>query len=263
MNESLVKYLAGLLDADGSLFFQFNPINDRYNIILRLNLTAASRIDKHSFLEELTKYFGHTSYSTDRKYKMWQVAKRADLEMLLPRLIKHMIVKAKHWQWLLETWREFRGGNISADQKIGLQEQSKKSRAENAGPIKAKNHPTWAWVAGYLDGDGHYSFHRWLNKKTGYTRWIIGCGAVSHINDKCALEFLQKAFGGHISVHSKTCTHVLRWYRAMGKADASFALNFLPNIVVHSRLKKHIVESIIHHHRQRLSALTSTEEAIV
>ena len=46
--------------------------------------------------------------------------------------------------------------NIEPSFEEYLKVESKKSRS-NAGPIKDKKHPTWAWVSGYLDGDGHYS----------------------------------------------------------------------------------------------------------
>ena len=48
-NESEIKYLAGLLDADGVLSFQFV---DSY-CCLNLQLAASESIDKHGYIDSL------------------------------------------------------------------------------------------------------------------------------------------------------------------------------------------------------------------
>lgn len=180
---------------------------------------------------------------------VWQVIKRADLEMLLPRLIKHMVIKAKHWQWMLDVWREKRGVRVPAELKEALVTASKESRRANAGPIKPKNHPTWAWCAGYLDGDGCYAYTS--STRRGYTAWSISVSAVAHINDRCVIDFLHKAFGGDLHMRDRPPT--LTWRRMLGYQNRSFAERFLPNLAKHSRFKRDKINAIIHHHRQRLS----------
>src|SRR5258708_29238000 len=116
IDESFVKYLAGLLDADGSLSFNFKrDVNrpDRYFLSLSLRLTSSDIVDKHGFVENLPKRYGIGSvsrYGKSSQFTPWNVSKRAHPQALLPRLIKHMVVKAKHWQWILDTWRETRAG---------------------------------------------------------------------------------------------------------------------------------------------------------
>lgn len=264
MNESLIKYLAGLLDADGSLSFSFKAKGDgTYYCGLVLSLASSIAVDRNKWIETLP--IGTISYYGDGKYKSWKVSTRSDLEILLPRLIKHMVVKSKHWNMLLETWRLLRTDQttVSEDQRAALTELSKQSRKDNVGPMKPKNHPTWAWLAGYLDGDGWYTFNRHFDKKTGYTQWKIQVGAVAHENDMQVLEWLVKHFGGNIFNHSSKNPQVKVWHRSLGKANSSFALNFLPNLAKHSRFKKHKIEAIINHHRQRLSVLAPKGEAIV
>jgi hypothetical protein len=113
INESLVKYLAGLLDADGSLSFAFRRVRDhhtedRYFIGLMLRLASSEAVDKGGFVRTLPTLCGMGTVC-DRGEKAtcfdWSVADRADLEMLLPRLIKHMVIKGRYWQWMLDTWR--------------------------------------------------------------------------------------------------------------------------------------------------------------
>ena len=258
MKETLVKYLAGLMDADGSLSFRFTKYDksreDVFFLQLHLSLSSSEAVDRNGFIDRLpqeTGMGGAYRYGRNKQFKTWTVTKRADLEMLLPRLIKHMVVKGKHWQWLLETWREHRGCAATTPAiREELSAASKKSRIENAGPVKPKNHPTWAWLAGYLDGDGWYHMKY---RKPPQNCWQIHVGAVAHNNDIAVLKFLQKAFGGQVFNHGQS-ENVSVWRRHMGAKDASFALRFLPNLAKHSHLKRDKIDQIISHHRQRLSA---------
>jgi hypothetical protein len=255
MNESLVKYLSGLMDADGSLSFVFKKydrIEDVFHLGACLSLASSDAVDERGFIDSLptlTGMGGVYRYGKNGQFKSWKVNKRCDLEMLLPRLIKHMVIKGKHWQWMLETWREQRGAQISTEFRGSLTATSKSSRIDNVGPVKPKNHPTWAWLAGYLDGDGWYR-HKYEVPPHNY--WQINVGAVAHANDAEVLWFLHKAFGGAIFDHGQS-PNVKVWRRNLGASDASFALRFLPNVAKHSRLKRHKIDQIIHHHRQRLS----------
>lgn len=266
MQESLVKYLSGLLDADGSLSFQFTkprPSSDVYYVSLMLTLAASDTVDKHGFIETLPALTGMGAvYRTDAKNiqcKTWTVTKRADLEMLLPRLTKHMFLKGKHWDCLLDIRRKHRGVPIIKEECDRLLAAMRASRIENVGPIKPKNHPTWAWLAGYLDGDGHYTY-TCRNKKNGCLN--INVGAIAHVNDVSVLQFLYEAFGGYIYPHAGA-EHVKRWRRNLGPRDASFALRFLPKIARHSRLKRYHIDQILHIHQQRLSVSAPAGDAIV
>jgi hypothetical protein len=257
VNESLIKYLAGLLDADGSLSFSFKE--DKVNrpgqhfISLALRLASSSAVDTKGFIPSLTDLtqMGYISVYKE-KFVTWVVSKRADIEMLLPRVIKHMVIKAQHWQWLLETWRNLRadGATVSDDQRNALALASKESRRTRVGPLKPKNHPTWAWLAGYLDGDGWYSYRRHRNGPG--MSWHLRVGAVAHVNDVSVLEFIQRSFGGIIADHNPDGSNKV-WNRSIGHRNRSFALSFLPNLAKHSRLKRHKIDAIIHHHQQRLS----------
>lgn len=273
MNESLVKYLAGLLDADGSLSFSFKSDpnrSGRHFVGLALRLTASDEVDKKGFVASLPTQtgMGATSrYGERNQFCVWSVSKRADLEMLLPRLVKHMVIKAKHWQWLLEVWRQARteSKTVSLRERDTLTAASKESRRLRTGPLHPKNHPTWAWLAGYLDGDGWYTYRSGSYKgykDRSYKQWSINCGAVAHKNDSAVLEFLKTSFGGNIYPHGQS-TDVFVWHRSLGYQHRDFALGFLPNLAKHSRLKPHKIEAIIHHHRQRLSVPGAKAQATV
>jgi hypothetical protein len=269
MNESLIKYLAGLLDADGSLSFTFRCDQNnegRYFFGLSLHLSASDAIDHGGFVSALPAVTGMGTVSRSgakKQFVTWALSRRADLEMLLPRLIKHMVIKAKHWQWLLDVWRERRSREktCSLEERERLSAQSKESRRSNCGPLRHKNHPTWAWLAGYLDGDGWYVY-RQHKANTGYWQWSMSVGAVAHVNDIGVLEFIQNAFGGIIRDHGQS-PNVKVWYRSLGYQSRSFALRFLPSVARHSRLKRHKIDAMIHHHRQRLSVPGTKVQATV
>lgn len=262
MNESLVKYLAGLLDADGSLSFECHKgYDDRVRISLKLHLVASDDIDREGFVASLPALtgFGSTNHYAGH-YTQWFVGHRAELEMLLPRVIKHMIIKAKHWQWLLDFWRDWRSQekgqkSLSIEEWVALLEASKASRRTRVGPLKAKNRPTWAWVAGYLDGDGCYSFRTSKNNN-------MRLSVTAHVTDIIGLELLQNTFGGTIKTNPARPS-VRVWWRGLGPSHTAFVLRFLPKLIGHSRLKRHRIEQMIHFHRQRLSVSGATAQATV
>lgn len=264
MQESLVKYLAGLLDADGSMSINFrrdDSKHDTYYGSAIIKIMQSDAVDRHGFIMSLPKLtgFGTVHRSGDKgQYASWSVHKRSEIEMLVPRLVKHMVIKAKHWNWILETWRDCRGLQLNEVTRIALTQAVKESRKLRIGPLKPKNYPTWAWLAGYLDGDGHYTIRRC--EKDNYT--AVRVGAVAHTTDAAVLNFLKESFGGSIKPHgqSENCSV---WYRSLGVRDSSFAMMFLGKLARHSRLKRHKIDQIICYHRQRLSELTPAGEAIV
>lgn len=257
MNESLVKYLAGLLDADGSMSFNFRRNENDHNmyyVTVQVKLASSDAVDRHGFVYSLDELTGMGSTSRNGKksqYITWNVSKRSDVEMLLPRLTKHMVIKAQHWQWVFEMWRNIRSKSFTEDQRALLTQAIKESRKLRVGPLKPKKHPTWAWLAGYLDGDGWYRYS--YEKKQNYYQMQVG--AVAHTTDAIVLEFIREAFGGYIYDHGQS-ENCKVWRRNLGVKDRSFALRFLPNVAKHSKLKRHKINEMIHHHRQRLSDLS-------
>lgn len=255
--ESEIKYLAGLLDADGSLSFKFcKTQTGKTYLYLVLSLTASKKIDKHGYLYSLGERLGkccEIKYDNPNHNDAvkWNVQSRRDLNLLIPRLTKHMVIKAKHWDFLYNMFTMYKGEDITGLVEV-LKATSGLSRCD-VGSLKPKKHPTWAWVAGYLDGDGCYT----LSKRA------VHVGAIAHVQDSSALELLRHAFGGSLYEPREDNTRL--WRRGMGKQNASFAKHFLNKVHRHSRLKKWKIEQMINFHNQpqRLSEFTSTEEAIV
>ena len=232
IKESHAKYLAGLLDADGWFGFQWKENGKAYpKMTLRQN-------DERVF-DWIRENIGIGCFSE----QAWSVSSKKDLNLLMPHILKHMVIKAKLWEWVYTT---------DAPSK----EEWKRRRYEDVGPLRAKKHPTWAWVAGYIDGDG-WLVHQKRKDTIGYTTRV---GVLCHHSDKIAVELLQKAFGGNLHVKEEG----VQWQRGLGKAHRSFAVSFLKRLVPHLVRKKHKAENILHyHHSQRLSEDTPKGEAIV
>ena len=258
MHESFLKYLSGLVDTDGHLALTKNGCrsdDDKFWLRLQLQLSSSENIDRHGFIKslpELTGMGGVHQCPQHSQMHTWTVSEMSDLEKLLPRLIKHMSIKAKHWQQLLDIRRSYKGKALTRAGCDELLFQSKRSRIENVGPIKPKNHPSWSWMAGFMDGDGHFYCRE--NKKGSLDMYA---GATVHKNDESVLYWVQKAFGGKIYEHSKNA-QAMRWRRPLGFKYSSFALDFLPKLAKHSRLKKHKIDKMIHIHSQRLSTRRAT-----
>lgn len=239
-NESEIKYLAGLMDADGWISFSF--VKNR--VYLSVAICQSVVYDKNGYLDSLGQRAGRTTVrkTTHRDVKTWHVRDERDLNILVPRLVKHMVIKGKHLQRMFDKYKSLRGTVCTDEELEELKTFSIESR-KDAGPLKAKTHPTWAWVAGYLDGDGHYNF-----SKKRETARIEVC---AHESDIVSLEFLQKAFGGTIKkMTGKDAGSNFRWFKNLGKRDKKFAQSFLKKVHKHSRFKKWKIEQILAFHNQ-------------
>lgn len=250
-NETEIKYLAGLLDADGCLSFHF--VDGK--VYLEMSLSASESIDRHGYIDSLGERAGSVSI---RKYPdknwsdshQWRVQSRSEINMLLPRITKHMVIKGGHWQRMFDRWSELRGVSLTDEQVSDLKVWSNESRLR-AGPIKHKNHPTWAWVAGYTEGDGCFTFKKHSNPEAKNCM-TLKLMVVCQKGDRVGVDLLQKAFGGTIREEKDW----LRWNRNLGNKDRSFALAFLRKVHGHSRLKKWKIEQMLSYHNNQLQRLT-------
>jgi hypothetical protein len=236
-SESEVKYLAGLLDADGCLSFNF--VDGK--LYMEMSLSASESIDHNGYIDTLAERIGNLAickYPDKPNWSnshQWIVTSRRDLNLIIPRVVGHMVIKGAHWKRMFDKYTELKGMNVSKEE---LQEFSSSSRKET-GSIKPKIHPTWAWVSGYLDGNGCYIQKKHNGKNT------IRIDAVSNIDDRVGIDLLVKAFGGTLFLEDD----YLRWRRAAGKRSTSFAIPFLKKVHKHSRLKKHKIEGMLQFHK--------------
>lgn len=268
IKETTYKYLAGLSDADSSLSFRFNRNADgSFSAGLVYALTQAESNDpafRHmtSLHEEvgLGNLFrqDHKTNPQAVNWKSilyWQIGGRGELERFLPHIIKHMCVKGGHYQRLLEVRRKLAGNRLTEEQVNNLRRWAKQSRLET-GPVKPKNYPSAAWLAGYVDGDGCLHFRP--KKESRYVDMHLSIN-IWH-PDMYGVNLIQRAYGGKLYRQTDTTK---TYYLNLGVSVAATARKFLHRILPHLRFKKHKAELILAQHRQRLSEGTPTGEATV
>lgn len=264
MRETDIKYLAGLFDADGSATVRFCK-NRAY---LALQIAASDAVSpNHTILQWIQERCGGTIQThavlSNSTVKVWKMNNRSDLEKLVPRLIKHLVIKGKPLKLKYELWRSLRGRALTDLEVAEGKELNKSYRTYlHNGPVKPKNHPTWAWVAGYIDGDGSL-----INRKYKDKRWPdsyahrMAVQVVGHVKDRVALDLLQKAFGGNVYEKRSEPGNMV-WYRSLTKGHRSFAKKFLSKYLQHGKLKRHKAEQILANHSQRPTEETPNGEVM-
>lgn len=245
LTETDFKYLAGLIDADGwcSFNFQHSVSTGKVYLQLSIGLACSTTIDRDgSFINWLSTICGNSSSYIDARgtvINTWKLSKRSDLAKFIPLLTKHMVIKAKHIERLYDKYQEFTGQSLTPIQIEELRQFSLLSR-KDAGPLKSKNFPSRAWVAGFLDGDGHYGLHKRKNRPSAQ----LSVDALLDKSDVLALELLKKTYGGEIHYQDGNP----RWYRGLGVQHRAFAISFLKTMHRHSRLKKYKIEQMLAFH---------------
>lgn len=253
-NETLNKYVAGFIDADGTLAFHFNKtVDGHYRIGLQFGIAQIDQRGRGFKLLQYLRDFYDVGGIFDvptKQQKFWKVADKNQLERFLPHIIKHLVIKGKHFQRMLEKRRELSGVNLTKEQVEELRAFAKTSRADT-GSTRYKKYPSPAWLAGYIDGDGYL-------RCSEREHWLK-----IHVqaSDVVAVELIQMAYGGNIR---KTKHDNIKEFRLnFGASFYGTANKVLKAIIPHLRLKRHDAEMILHWHKQRLSEKSSTEQAIV
>lgn len=243
-NETLNKYVAGFVDADGTISFHFNKTVDGF---FRIGLQfGIAQIDNRGrgfkLLQDLRDAYdvGSVIDIESKNQKYWKVAGKNDLEKFLPHIIKHMVIKGKHFQRMLEKRRELSGVNLTQDQVDELRRFAKESRADT-GSTRYKKNASPAWLAGYIDGDGYL-------RCSGREHWLK-----IHVqkSDVCSVELIQKTYGGKI--YNTTKENIKEFKLNFGASFYGIATKVLKAIIPHLRLKRHDAEMILYWHKQRLN----------
>lgn len=194
------KYIAGFLDADGSIridgrgrvwmeFFQ-KQTND--GVIGRIHEVLGG-----SLLTKIGRRRGKTTVAT----RLALSGKKA--VSILNRIRKHLVVKAQKAESIL------------------AQVEGREAKA-----VSPKVHPSRAWLAGYFDGDGMVS--AFLNSAgSAGVRTSITTSAA----EQAGIELVHKAFGGTLRQRDGTA----RWECSM---DAAKAKKFFVFFSKHALIKR-------------------------
>ena len=237
--ETEIKYLAGILDADGCIGLAFKDEgNGQYRVHPTIQLAQGPA--GHGLIRWLAGMTGVKPRRRDDALYWWLQGRKASA--IADRVIKFMVVKGKLLRWVLEVTSETRV--VSAEQKVDLQRELAKRR-EDAGPMKPRNFVGTAWIAGFLDGDGHYSLRRW--KHRGKEKVALSVSVSVRKPEKViAIEFLQKTLGGNIRENSRGD---IIWFLGLGKGHRSRAVPFLKQMRKLTKVKFSKIQAMIEFHK--------------
>lgn len=244
-SEQLNKYVAGLIDADGSLSLSFSKTNDYYNSKLSFILVQSFSNDPDGeLIRALRDYYNIGTiqyrvydYLPESSQILWMLGTK-DFRILFNRIGKHLRIKGTHFQNLSELVEDLKGIKLQKEHLEELKEYSKCSRKHSMW-IKHPKHLSFAWVAGFLDGDGHYRCRigRVRYNKTEDRHQSSNELSVIfnlHKDDRHIAEFFKVCFNGKLRENDSYIT----WRRSLGTNNKSFSILFLKNMRKYSCLYK-------------------------
>jgi hypothetical protein len=250
-SEQLNKFIAGLIDSDGCVTYDFC----RNRLQIQTSITQAESNDpEFKMMKAIRDYYniGTLVYKTPEK-ATWSktcrwVLRTRESKILFNRIGKHLRIKGTHFRNLIEVQEDIKDLVLSDNAVEDLKEYFKCSR-NNSKWLKHPKHPSYSWVAGYLAGDGHFEC-RERRRDVGYIH-NLRVSAVANEVDLHVLEFLQLAFKGTITRGNndpeKPNYNNFVWRRGLGKSHRSFSLPFLKKLREYMCLYKKysIIEEMI------------------
>ncbi len=181
------KYVAGFLDADGSVGIVF--ISTTAYPQLRIGFSQKTSQDEvlHLIHEE---HGGCLSYMTVNgvSYSHLTYTGNRQCRKFLNRIKDHLVIK-RHYADVCYDLSERR---VSKEEIPVIREYLKTHRRQKSLPLP--KHVTRKWMAGYIDGDGCFHVHV---VKSGTARIVLHVAASNY--DTEGIEVMQKQFGGRIN----------------------------------------------------------------
>lgn len=219
------KYLAGFLDADGSIELICPSANTKW-FHPYVKLSWSQKESRSRVLEEIAVDYGlrGRTKTVDGCEYMEVYTSGEHANMLLSRIAKFLVIKRAYADTVMafvrtkvKTVDEAQRGK-----KVVVAVRKSKSQSE-------PNYPSRQWLAGYFDGDGCI----YADVKYGRSasiRAVICCAEY----DVVGLRLLKKAFGGSISPKNES-EKVMVWELYL---DAAKAKQFLGFFAKHSIVKR-------------------------
>lgn len=187
------KYLAGLIDSDGSFgvrFFRRNAGDFRPAAFL--NVSQVTEKNKVLYLIQerfggfIGKHCSKTGYGGEGNMT-WGLS-HTEAKKMMARIEKHLVVKRARVKPYLKYLQEV--NRVPSDKVLEHREYLKSiMKIQSSLP----NYPSRKWLAGYFDGDGCFASR--LNKQ-GFA--YLSARLTAHINADAGVRLLYKAFGGGI-----------------------------------------------------------------
>lgn len=244
-SEQLNKFVAGLFDADGYISFDFcrNKIQLQCGIGL-IDENLIYSLQKHYKIGTIIVTDGKlASHSTFYKWVM----RSKESKKFFNLIGKHLRIKATHFRNLVNIHTELEEETLQEDMISSLKEISKESR-KNSKWLRHPKHPSYAWVSGYLAGDGHFEFKK--GTKRNPREVVARASSVCHKDDCFIQYFLKTAFGGSVTT-SHGGDHYI-WRVSLGRGSAKFAVDFLKKLRLYMCMERKfiVIDDLIKFHEQ-------------
>jgi len=219
------KYIAGFLDADGSInlvFREFHPTaqlqlsfsqKTEHDAVLYMIQEVAGGVMRHIILKNV-------SYS---ELRIWSIA----AIMLLSRIRKFLVMKRHYADVVLDMTKK-KTRDIETAKKFMKEQRLIKS-------LPLPNFPSRRWLAGYADGDGCFTIHHLSGKGSAVP--VFSMNAAQHYSG--GIELIQKAFGGSIYWLGDTIVKYLLYL------PPSKAIEFIGFFINHLIIKKKQAQFIL------------------
>jgi LAGLIDADG endonuclease len=183
------KYIAGFLDADGTVNIVFQADTKRP----QLRLGFCQKTSQDEVLQLIhAEWGGHMQVravkGVEYSHLTWSGNKQCS--MLLNRIKQFLVIKRHYAEVCLDVSER----QIEKDEIPKIREYLKIQRRQKSLPLP--KHPSRKWLAGYIDGDGCISVTQ-LRKPSGVADLVLHIAASNY--DTEGIEIIQKQFGGRIN----------------------------------------------------------------
>lgn len=181
-----VKYVAGFVDADGSISVHVQKRdNGRYGLYPKVNIGQLSFRDY--VLRDIAEEYDVSIYRRESAdMSLIDLTGRKAVTFLY--LIKnHLVIKDELAEYVLSLPKE-----VSNEELKQIKKVVKSLRRKNT---PTKNFPSRKWMAGYIDGDGCFTGR--TNKNGVLTTRLTIASACDAL---AGLELIKDAFGGSIRI---------------------------------------------------------------
>jgi intein/homing endonuclease len=256
-NESMVKYLAGIYDADGCMKIEHSQGSHIKISVYFSQSRQGEHLVRHLsevFNVSLTVVDGSLDGGVGDSFRVCLTSKKK-ITQFGDRITKYMVVKGKPLKMLLSLKEEYKGGGVTQDQYQIIKDDFDTCR-HVGGALKSRNFVSDAWAAGFIDGDGYYQIR---SKGVKPTPSMSVSVRVFKEEKKLALHFLHEKYGGSLKPVKMRGGDGLRWHLGLGKGKAKGAIPFLKAMRKHSWVKKEKIQMMLNYLEAAQTEQRSTE----
>jgi len=228
------KYIAGFLDADGSIQLMWRPVDrvDSNPEVRRayLSIEFGQKTDQDEVLYRIQAAIGGKITHPERQgqppvtiLKVW--GKQA--LMAMSRIRKHLVIKRHYANVVMDM--HGKAFNVS-EARVHMKEQRKMKS------LPLPNFPPRQWLAGYFDGDGTISVRIGSGRTSAQpTAEIVASGY-----DSEGVEIIHKVFGGSLKA-SKERSHLVKWTLTMPPSKAKEFLGYFAKHLIAKKEQAYVI----------------------